>query len=196
MKRALPPLIVAAGLSALAGCAAAGGTLASAALEMVGIRRPPELPEAQKPPRKVAIRLHAGANLNADADGRPLALVARIYKLRQGAAFERVAYQGFLNAHTERELLGNDLLEVKEVLLIPGQRYEVVEQVTREAQVIGLVALFRAPAEQRWRLAFAASEAEQSGITVGMHACALSMGAGAPALAGAAGKPLAAVRCR
>ncbi|MES2075500.1 MAG: type VI secretion system lipoprotein TssJ [Pseudomonadota bacterium] len=194
MKRALPPLIVAAGLSALAGCA--GGTLASAALEMVGIRRPPELPEAQKPPRQVAIRLHAGDNLNADADGHPLALVARIYKLRQGAAFERIAYQGFLNAHTERELLGNDLLEVKEVLLIPGQRYEVVEQVTREAQVIGLVALFRAPAEQRWRLAFAASEAEQSGITVGMHACALSMGAGAPPLAGAAGKPLAAVRCR
>lgn len=173
-----------AGLLSLAGCAA--GSLAGVALELAGIRKPPELPDAQKPPRQVPIRLHADANLNAGAGGPPLAVVARIYKLRQSAAFERAAYQGFLDPQRERELLGADLLEVKEVLLIPGQRYEVLEKVSREAYYIGVVALFRNPAQQRWRLAFAAGEAERSGITVGLHACALS----------ADNTPLAGVRCQ
>lgn len=183
-------------LLAMGGCA--GGSIAGAALDMIGMRKPVELPESQKPPRTIAIRLHAGPNLNTDASGHPLALVARIYKLRQNAAFERAAFDGFLNVHTERELLGNDLLEVKEVTLIPGQRYEISEKVSREASYIGVVALFRAPAAQRWRLDFAAGEAERSGITIGLHACAMSVGAGAASAAAdssAASKPLAAVRC-
>ncbi|MDC8756002.1 type VI secretion system lipoprotein TssJ [Janthinobacterium fluminis] len=177
-------------LAALAGCAGgAAGSLAGAALELVGIRKPVEVPDAQKPPRHVAIKLYAGANLNSDAGGQPLALVARIYKLRQTAAFEQAPYDSFLSAQRERELLGADLLEVKEVLLVPGQRYEVLEKVSKEASFIGIVALFRAPAAQRWRLAFGAAEAEQSGITVGVNACALSVGAGS---AGGG----ATVRCR
>lgn len=188
--------LVTLSLLALAGCAA--GSIAGTALDMIGIRKPVDLPDAQKPPRTVAIRLHASPNLNSDAGGHPLALVARIYKLRQTATFERAAFEGFLNAQTERELLGSDLLDVKEVMLIPGQRYEISEKVSREAYYIGVVALFRAPAEQRWRLAFAAGEAEKSGITIGLHACAMSVGAGAATATsdnGAASKPLAAVHC-
>lgn len=184
--------IVIAGLLALQGCAA--GSIADAAMEMAGIRKPPELPDAQKPPRNVAIRLHASQNLNAGAGSQPLALAARIYKLRQTAAFQQMPFDGFLSAHGERELLGNDLLEVKEVMLIPGQRYEIVEKVTREAYFIGVVALFRSPAEQRWRLAFSAGDAEKSGITVGLHACAMSVGGGAAASSEAT-KPLATIRC-
>lgn len=168
-------------LTTLGGCAAGVGSVAGAALEMVGLRKPalPELPDAQKPPRTIAIRLQAGDKLNADADGRPLALVTRIYKLRQTAAFEQASYDSFLTPQRERELLGADLLEVKELLLVPGQHYEAFEKVSREAYFIGVVALFRAPAPQRWRLAFAAGEAEQAGITVAVHACALSVGPGA-----------------
>jgi type VI secretion system protein VasD len=188
-------IIVIAGLLALQGCAA--GSIAGAAMEMAGIRKAPELPDAQKPPRSVAIRLHASANLNAGAGNQPLALATRIYKLRQPAAFEKMAFDGFLSAHAERELLGSDLLEVKEVMLIPGQRYEIVEKVSREAYFIGVVALFRTPAESRWRLAFATGDAEKSGVTVGLHACAMSVGAGAAmATASDAGKPLAALRCQ
>ncbi|WP_295994309.1 type VI secretion system lipoprotein TssJ [Rugamonas sp.] len=181
---------------ALGGCAA--GSLAGAALDMLGMHKTPELPDAQKAARNVSIRLHASDNLNTDSGGHPLALVARIYKLRQSAAFQQAAYEGFLNPATEHALLGNDLLEVKEVLLVPGQRYEVVEKVSREAYFIGVVALFRAPAQQRWRLAFAADEAEKNGITIGLHGCALSVGSGAPASAATVGEttqPLSSVRC-
>ncbi|SEN28401.1 type VI secretion system protein VasD [Duganella sp. CF517] len=189
-------MIVIAGLLALQGCAA--GSIAGAALQLAGVQKPPELPDAQKPPRTVAIRLHAAQNLNAGKGEQPMALTTRIYKLRQTATFQQMNFNAFLNAQTERELLGNDLLEVKEVTLIPGQRYEVAEKVTREAYFIGVVALFQAPAEQRWRLSFAAADAEKSGITVGLHACAMSLGAGALATTAVnqTGKPLAAVRCQ
>ncbi|AYM77573.1 type VI secretion system lipoprotein TssJ [Janthinobacterium agaricidamnosum] len=161
----------------LTGCAGGAiGTLANAALQMAGVAKPPpELPDAQQPPRNVSIRLHAAQRLNTDADGRPLALVARIYKLRQSAAFEQAPYDSFLDAQREKAALGADLMEVKEVLLVPGQRYEVQEKVSKEAYFIGVVALFRAPATQRWRATFAAPDAERSGITVGLHACALSI---------------------
>ncbi len=148
------------------------------------LRGPPDLPDAQKPARNVAIRLHAGPNLNAGAGKQPYALAVRIYKLRQSTAFQRMPFAAFLSQHSEQEMLGNDLLEVKEVMLIPGQRYEVTEKVTREAYYIGVVALFRTPAEERWRAVMPAADAEKHGITIGLHACAIS-----------AGESLAPVRC-
>lgn len=166
--------------AALCGCGT-GVSLAGAVLQVAGIQRPPDVPDAQKPPRNVSIRLHAAATLNSGDAGPPLAVVARIYALRQPEAFERAAYETFTNAHTERERLGTDLVDVKEVLLIPGQRYEVTEKVSREAGYIGVVALFRSPDGRRWRAAFPAGEAEKAGITLGVHACALTVGQGAAA---------------
>lgn len=166
----------------LAGCAGGGvGAIAGAALEAAGLRKAPALPEAQQPPRHVAIRIHAAEKLNTDSRGQPLALVARIYQLRQRAAFERMPYDAVLKPEAERQALGADLLEVKEITLVPGQHYEITEKVAREAGYLGVVALFHAPAAQRWRLAFAVAEAEQQGVTVGAHACALSVGSGARA---------------
>ena len=196
MRSPLPfrlPLLLLVALP-LAGCAGGAiGTLANAALQMAGVAKPPaELPDAQKPPRNVSIRLHAAQRLNTDAEGRPLALVARIYKLRQSAAFEQAPYDSFLDAQKEKTALGADLMEVREVLLVPGQRYEVQEKVSKEAYFIGVVALFRAPAAQRWRATFAAADAERAGITVGLHACALSVGGGA----GGAMAALSAARCQ
>lgn len=180
----------------LAGCAGGGlGAVAGAGLEAVGLRKAPDLPDAQKPARTVAIRLHAAERLNVDAGGQPLALVARIYKLRQRAAFESAPYAAFLSPQAEHDALGADLLEVKEVTLVPGQHYEVAEKVTREAAYLGVVALFRAPAPQRWRVAFAAAEAEKAGLTVGLHACALTAGAGAGATLGQTSS-LSSVHCQ
>jgi type VI secretion system protein VasD len=151
------------------------------------------LPEAQLPPRSVAVRLHAAKRLNVDARGQPLALLVRVYKLRQRTAFEQAPYAAFLSPQAERETLGADLLEVKELTLVPGQQLELNEKLSREAGWLGVVALFHAPLAQGWRLAFAAPEAEQAGVTIGLHACAMS--AGASGTPGAA-KPLALVRCQ
>lgn len=159
------------------GCMAIGALLAACG----GAVKAPELADAQKPSRTVSVRLHAATKLNTDARGQSLALVARVYKLRQSAAFEAAPYAAFLSPQAEQAAFGADLLEVKEVTLVPGQKYEVMEKVSREAGYIGIVALFNKPAPQRWRLAYSAAEAEPGGVTVGMYACSMASGAGARA---------------
>jgi type VI secretion system protein VasD len=160
-----------------------------------GAVKTPELADALKPARTVNVRLHAATKLNTDARGQSLALVARVYKLRQSAAFESAPYAAFLSPQAEQAAFGADLLEVKEITLVPGQKYEVQEKVSREAGYIGIVALFNKPAPQRWRLAYSAAEAEPGGVTVGMYACSLASGAGARAHQPKAPLPDA-VRCQ
>jgi type VI secretion system protein VasD len=162
------------------------GKAANYALEKVGLKAPetpelPEKPDIQMPPRKVALKIHAGSNLNAGLTGKPLSLVTRIYKLKQTGAFNSAPYTAFLSPEAEKEALGADLVEVRELSLVPDQKYEVVEKLAPQASYLGIVTLFRSPAPQRWRAAFAVKEAESAGIIVGLHACSLTVGKGAVA---------------
>lgn len=187
-------MAVAALTAVLPGCGGAALLpLAGAALEAAGLRKPAELPESQKPPRNVPLKLHAATRLNVDARGQPLALAVRLYKLRQKDAFEGAPYATFLDPRLERERLGADLVEVREIMLVPGQRYEVTEKVAREAGHVGIVALFHTPAAGRWRTAISSLDAERDGLNVGLHACAMSVGA-VGAKSGTAA--LASVRCQ
>lgn len=188
------PLVAAIALTAaLAGCGGAAlAPLAGVALEAAGLRKPAELPESQKPPRNVPLKLHAATRLNVDARGQPLALAVRLYKLRQKDAFEGAPYATFLDPRLERESLGADLVEVREIMLVPGQRYEVTEKVAREAGHVGIVALFHTPAAGRWRTAVSSLDAERDGLSVGLHACAMSVGSAANDGASALGS----VRCQ
>jgi type VI secretion system protein VasD len=64
--------------------------------------------------------------------------------------------------------------------------------------VLGVVALFRAPAENRWRLTFDAKSKDlpATGVTIGVHACALTSDSAA-LLTRISGDPnsLASIRC-
>lgn len=185
-------------MCSLAACGG-NGALVNGALEATGLRKPAPAPEAQlqlqQQPRRVALHLVAATRLNVDARGQPLALLVRIYKLRQRSAFEQAPYAAFLSPQAEREALGADLVEVSEATLVPGQHLDLDQTLAREASYLGVVALFHAPARQGWRVAFAAADAEKAGITLGLHACALSVGAGAGA-SGEAPPPLSLVRCQ
>lgn len=166
--------------AALTGCSV-GGTLlagaASGALEAVGLK-PSNVPESQKPPREVPLKLYAGNNLNAAADNRPAAIVVRLYKLKDPTSFLQAPFDTFIDPQREQKTLGADLVQVREMTLIPGQRYEIVEKVTREAGTFGVVALFRSPAPQRWKFAFDTARSEKSGVTIGLHACAMTLTVG------------------
>jgi type VI secretion system protein VasD len=165
-KRILPVLLA----TSLSACAA---------LDAVGLRKQPDLADALKAPRTVGIKLNAAPSLNVDGNGRSLALVARIYKLKQNSAFEQAPFAAFLTPQAEKDALGADLLEVKEVTLIPGQKLELQEKVSKDAYFLGVVALYRTPDPQRWRLSFPAAEAEKSGVAIGAYGCALAVGDGA-----------------
>ncbi len=132
-------------------------------------------PKPAPPPRDVTIRLHAAERLNSSAKGQSLALVTRIYTLRHQDAFERAPFDAFLSPQKEQDAFGADLIAVKEVMLVPGQRYDAVERVGPEAGFIGVVGLFHSPSARRWRVAFTVAEAERLGISVAAQACSLNV---------------------
>lgn len=174
-------------LWAMSGCASSeGGGLVDKSLEALGLKKP-ELPSgvtmpAQMPQldKKVVLRIHAGEQLNTGTNGRSLSVVVRIYRLKDSAAFLRAPYDAFRTPAAEQDAFGSDLAEVREVVLTPGQKSETVETMARNAPFLGVVALFRAPAQGRWRFAFDASSAEKKGVTLGVHGCALSVATGDP----------------
>ncbi len=193
---------------ASAGCAATKvadetlGDLTKNLLESTGLKKPeapklPEVPQAEalRLPRKVALRVHAGRELNHDANQKPLSLVLRIYKLKSTAAFLQAPYEAFAMPGRDKDVLGEDLIEMRELTLVPGQRYEVEEKVPRDAAAMGVVALFHAPAAQRWKYAFDAKSAERSGLVLGAHGCALTVAQGAPVEAQVDPQRLGGIRC-
>lgn len=169
----------------LAGCGAGNNVRIAfdTTLQKVGLRQPE--PEA----RQVHVRLHAGENLNAGTGTRPLSLVVRVYQLRDRTRFEQAPFEVFVDEQREIDVLGGDVLAVTEFLLAPGQRHEVLEQLPAQGRHLGVVALFRQPAAVRWRLTFDPAAGAKDGITIGLHACAMttsSLGALQTALAGEA----------
>jgi type VI secretion system protein VasD len=192
----------------LGGCAAtrvaddALGDMAKNALESMGLKKPdppalPELPQADalRLPRKVALQVYAGTQLNHDEKDQPLSLVLRIYQLKSTAAFLQAPYEAFAGADGQKEFLGDDVIDMQEVTLVPGQRYAVDEKVPRDAAALGVVALFNAPAPQRWKFAFDAEAAEKSGVVIGAHGCALTVTRGAPLKVEFDPSMLGSVRC-
>jgi type VI secretion system protein VasD len=176
----------------LAGCETAGklseglGNMGDKALETIGFKKPevpqaPELPESAKPARHLKLRLAASDSLNVDAAGRSLTLVVRIYKLRGSTAFLNAPYETFGNGTKEKEILADELIESREIVLLPGQQQQINERWAREATHVGVVGLFRAPAPQRWRYAFELETFQlDEGFVLGAHACTLSIASGEP----------------
>jgi type VI secretion system protein VasD len=165
------------------------GNMGDKALETIGFKKPelptlPELPEAAKPARHMKLRLAASDSLNVDNAGRSLSLVVRIYKLRSSTAFLNAPADIFGNAAKEKEALADELIESREIVLLPGQAQEISERWSREGTHVGVVGLFRAPAPQRWRYAFEldsfALGASGDGLVLGAHACTLSVASGEP----------------
>lgn len=155
------------------GCATSAGigTVVEKAMASTGLRAP----RADAPQEHVVpMRLYSAENLNSGAGTRSLALVVRVYQLRSLQRFEQAPLDAFLDEAAERAALGEELVSATEVLLTPGQRHEFEERVAAGANHLGVVALFRAPAGNRWRFAFDSRKAVRDGITIGLHACAMT----------------------
>ncbi len=174
------------------------GTVADKALEVAGIKapaKPDALPDSALPDRRIRWMLHASSSLNVTQSGQALALVTRIYRLRQPDSFLQAQMDVFGDPARERQALGDDLVAVREVQLLPNQHHEATDKVPRDVPYIGIVALYRHPAAGRWRYAFKAADAELGGISVGAHACALSIQKGEPVGQTAVNAKSAAIAC-
>lgn len=149
------------------------------ALELTGLKKP-ELPDSALPDRRITWRLHASPSLNTLPDGQSLALLVRVYRLRSPDSFLQAPADTFGDAAREKELLGDDLISVREVQLVPGQRHETTDKLPRDIGHVGIVALFHHPAVGRWRYAFPTAPSELTGIDIGVHACAMTVHGGQP----------------
>lgn len=170
------------GITGVSGCSSASvaakvaGNIAMAAL---GIPRS-EAPAGPPPPVVVQMHIEGGKNLNADSIGRPLSAIVRIYRLRAAEAFLGAPYASFGRTDREKESFGADLIAVKEFVLSPGQSIDIDEKLEPEVTYLGIVTVFRAPAPQRWRFAFAQSDLEKKTLNLGVHACAMTATTVAP----------------
>lgn len=162
------------------------GQITDKALETIGFKKPevpeipemPNVPDSALPDRRINWRVFASESLNVNESGQSLALVVRMYKLKSPDAFLQAPPDIFGDPAKEKAALNEDLIAARELQLVPGQHHEATDKVTREARYIGIVALYRKPAQGRWRYAFNAASAEKTGLHIGAHACAMSVQVG------------------
>jgi type VI secretion system protein VasD len=149
-------------------------------LQRVSLQTPDasNLPSLQKTPKtlRVVIRLHAGDLLNSDTNGQSLPVVARIYELREKDAFERAPAAAFDGDKATCPGIGGGLLGSREVVLTPGQRYEVTETCPRAPATSGCWPVPCA-GQGRWRHVFDAQAAADRPDPGGARLC-LSVASG------------------
>jgi len=165
------------------------GAAVNAALETSGLK-------SKDGPKTVKVRLDTGDALNSTSSGEPLALLVRIYQLKSDAGFSSLSYAQFAHPGDEKAALANEIVHVREMMLLPGKAYSIDERLDDQTRVIGIVALFHSPAPTRWKYAFDTTEPTDE-IAVGLHACSMTVGHGTltnPETAAAATR-LAGVRC-
>lgn len=168
-------LIVTMGLG-LSGCASSAASIAtSVVLTAMGVKKD----QGPPPPKNIALQVDTASNLNADSQGRGLSAVLRIYKLKDATAFNQASNEKLFDAESAKTLLGQDLLESKEELLIPGQHYQFKEKVDPQNGYLAIAVFFRKPNLQRWKLVVANADLqEKSPLIIGAHACALNVTSG------------------
>ncbi|SDJ39219.1 type VI secretion system protein VasD [Pseudomonas delhiensis] len=101
------------------------------------------------------------AALNTDArdmSGLSVSTLVRVYQLRSREAFDRASYQALLGEGAE--VLANDLLEERQVVVKPGEGAQLSMPLVAEAKFVAVVGLFRAPGadDARWRLVLVRDE--------------------------------------
>lgn len=167
----------------LSGCAQVSalqmaGTAVGMVLEATGVTKK-DNGDQSKIIKDLPIRIFAGDQLNLTSNGKPLSLVVKIYVLRSSERLKTLTYPQITSTESEKEALGEELISVREIILLPGKSYDAVLKVPGDATTIGVVGMFRAPYSSRWKLAFDSKQSFDSGITIGAHACALSASKGA-----------------
>lgn len=164
-----------------AGCAQVSalqlaGSAVGMVLEATGVTKKESDPS--KINRDMSVKLFAGDQLNLSASGKPLSLVTKVYVLRANEKFKAMTYPQITSAEAEKEALGEELISVREIVLLPGKSYDITLKVPGDATTIGVVGMYRTPYQARWKLAFDNKLSFDNGITIGAHACAFSASKG------------------
>ena len=101
-------------------------------------------------PANIALRLRADAALNPDINGRPSPIVVKVYVLTAAPAFNNARF--FELYENDVAILGDDLIDVKEFEVSPGDTVDVdAAALTLPARHIGVLAAYRDMDHATWR---------------------------------------------
>jgi type VI secretion system protein VasD len=100
-------------------------------------------------PAPIQITIRAASRLNPDEQGEPLPTAVRVYQLKGPTKFEAAEFGDLYDR--DKAVLGDDMVQVDELVLAPGQ--EQSKRVARDkaARFVGVVAVVRRPAGSLWR---------------------------------------------
>lgn len=153
------------------------GTAIGIVLEATGVIKK-DGSDPNKRTKDLSVKIFAGNQLNTTQEGQSLSLVVKVYVLRSPERLASLTSPQIISSESEKEALGEELVSVREITVIPGKSYDLVLKVPGEANTIGVVGMFRAPYGSRWKLAFDAKRSFDTGIIIGAHACALTASQG------------------
>ncbi|HAF91923.1 type VI secretion system lipoprotein TssJ [Pseudomonas sp. S5(2021)] len=144
----LSALLLAGGLSLLAGCAAL-----SPYSELT----------------KLDLALIGSDELNPDLNGRPSPIVVRLIELRHPVTFQNADF--FSLYQRPREVLSPDMVVQEELELRPGERRELKLHVGTDSRYVGVLAAYRDLPETNWRqvIALSPKARNHSRLELGEH---------------------------
>jgi type VI secretion system protein VasD len=124
-------------------------------------------------PNKYTVKADADGNLNRDNGGRSLSVVVRVYQLRDAKEFQKLIFDTLASGRPESEFLGNELLTMTDLILVPGAEMTTTEPMVDNAKHIGIVAFFRKPDSHYWRYLFDAETVRKEGLSFRAQDCYL-----------------------
>jgi type VI secretion system protein VasD len=110
---------------------------------------PPQGPTACPTPEPIRLLLTASPRLNLDENGESLPTVVRMYQLRSSSKLVESSADRLLT--DDRGVLAEDLVEVRELTLYPGERVVPLLMRGEGAALVAVVAMFRRPNGPSWR---------------------------------------------
>jgi type VI secretion system protein VasD len=163
----------------LGGCAAVSAIAPAADLimTMTGLKKP----DGPPPDREIQIRVIGAEDLNLNEQKQALSVVLKLYRLKDNTAFNQLTPDVANSVEREKAFFKAELIEAKEQLLIPRQEHIFKEKIPADVQYIGIAGMFRAPNPKRWKVAIPVAEIDKkTPLTVGVHACTISISDGIP----------------
>lgn len=110
---------------------------------------PVQLPAPPADPLPIEVTVTGDERLNPDDAGRSLPTGIRLYQLRSAAKMERAEFDKVFRQ--PREVLGEDLLQVDELVLTPGATVRRRLDRDKASRVLAVVAVVRKPTGGTWR---------------------------------------------
>ncbi len=120
----------------------------------------------------VQVNVTASPRVNPDGNGRPSPIVVKVYFLKNPGAFEAADF--FALFQKEGSVLGDTLVLVQEMRLLPGMRQAFIQEVDA-AGWIGVAAAFRDLDHALWRQTIAIPRHQTSLVKVELEPLAVRL---------------------